>query len=456
MVLPRRLSIPVIMRVNRKSIIIFIASLVLLQANAVEYTFKVINFPSDTQLFIYWPASDKKMVLSSHDNIITIDTCLTFPQYIDINCGKALKGTAFLSPKENLIVEIDMKGKRFVCKGQLRDINDYLLNSDFGSLSFTVAKGDELDYISLCDSLYKRNLYLLKQRKLPSYFNGMETERLRYQSFSGLPLYPKYHKYLNELECFVPSCVYYNKLNELLVFDKSLMTNSDYLNFLKEAVNTKSTSLSGKIDDNAFIAYFDTVSMDSGIRSMLIHNHVVSLIKKNGIDEKEALIRFYRNQVKNVDYITAFDELYVKWEALGVGKPSPSFSCSDIEGKTVALESLRGKYVYIDVWATWCGPCRGEMPHLKKLEEKYHGKDIHFVSLSCDQNKAAWENMVKKDAMKGIQLYLGAGSDFMDKYMINGIPRFILLDRDGNIVKANAPRPSNPETAQLFDELLAK
>ena len=96
------------------------------------------------------------------------------------------------------------------------------------------------------------------------------------------------------------------------------------------------------------------------------------------------------------------------------------------------------------------------MPHLKKLEEKYHGKDIHFVGLSCDQNKAAWENMVKKDAMKGIQLYLGAGSDFMDKYMINGSPRFILLDRDGNIVKANAPRPSNPETAQLFDELLAK
>lgn len=101
-----------------------------------------------------------------------------------------------------------------------------------------------------------------------------------------------------------------------------------------------------------------------------------------------------------------------------------------------------------------CGPCRGELPALKELEEKYAGKDIHFVSLSCDKNKKAWENMVTKDQLKGIQLHMGTDRTFMDAYLINGIPRFILLDRDGKIISANMTRPSDPKTAEKFNELL--
>ena len=90
----------------------------------------------------------------------------------------------------------------------------------------------------------------------------------------------------------------------------------------------------------------------------------------------------------------------------------------------------------------------------KELEEKYAGKDIHFVSLSCDKNKKAWENMVTKDQLKGIQLHMGTDRTFMDAYLINGIPRFILLDRDGKIISANMTRPSDPKTAEKFNELL--
>ena len=93
---------------------------------------------------------------------------------------------------------------------------------------------------------------------------------------------------------------------------------------------------------------------------------------------------------------------------------------------------------------------------MTKLEEQYAGKDIHFVGLSCDSNKSAWEKRIQKGDMKGIQLYLGTKSDFMQKYIINGIPRFILLDREGKIIKADAPRPSDPKTVQLFEQLLGK
>ena len=73
------------------------------------------------------------------------------------------------------------------------------------------------------------------------------------------------------------------------------------------------------------------------------------------------------------------------------GDQAPTFKYLDINGKEVSLSDLKGKYVYIDIWATWCGPCTGELPHLKELEKKMHGKKIVFVSISCDKDKAAWE-----------------------------------------------------------------
>lgn len=142
-----------------------------------------------------------------------------------------------------------------------------------------------------------------------------------------------------------------------------------------------------------------------------------------------------------------------KKEALKAGDPSPVFKYLDINGKEVSLKDLKGKYVYIDVWATWCGPCKRELPHLKELEEKMHGKKIVFVSISCDQDKAAWERMVKEKGLGGIQLHNGGDREFMTAFEIRGIPRFILLDKKGKIVNPNMTRPSNPETEKTLKAL---
>lgn len=77
-----------------------------------------------------------------------------------------------------------------------------------------------------------------------------------------------------------------------------------------------------------------------------------------------------------------------------IDKPSPIFeNFENIKGGTTSLKDLKGKYVYIDVWATWCGPCKAEIPHLKSLEEKYQGKNIVFVSISVDskEDHDAWQ-----------------------------------------------------------------
>ncbi len=122
------------------------------------------------------------------------------------------------------------------------------------------------------------------------------------------------------------------------------------------------------------------------------------------------------------------------------------------------MEDLKGKLVYIDVWATWCGPCKGELPHLKKLEKAFHWKKVHFVSISVDENEAAWKKMVKEKKLGGIQLHADKAwsSDFVKAYKINGIPRFILLDKKGNIITADAPRPSSDKIKPLLKEWLKK
>ena len=109
--------------------------------------------------------------------------------------------------------------------------------------------------------------------------------------------------------------------------------------------------------------------------------------------------------------------------------------------------------VNMSILATWCGPCQYELPHLKELEKKMHGKKIVFVSISCDKDKAAWEKMVKEQGLGGVQLHNGGDREFMTAFGIRGIPRFILLDKKGKIVNPNMTRPSNPETEKTLKAL---
>jgi len=152
-------------------------------------------------------------------------------------------------------------------------------------------------------------------------------------------------------------------------------------------------------------------------------------------------------------------------EEFAVGLPSPVFeNYENYKGGTTSLTDLNGKYVYIDVWATWCGPCKREIPSLQKLEAQFHDKNIAFVSISVDDARRsgtaekaheAWKKMVAEKNLGGIQLFSDKAwqSDFIQAYKINSIPRFLLIDPDGNIVSADALRPSNPKLIELFNSL---
>lgn len=182
---------------------------------------------------------------------------------------------------------------------------------------------------------------------------------------------------------------------------------------------------------------------------------------------------FFQEEEKNLeDMLKSYKDYYHSKlairKAIPAGTPSPTFeNYENFKGGTTSLSDLKGKYVYIDVWATWCGPCKREIPSLKKIEEQYHGKDIEFVSISTDNgrgykektieaSKVGWKKMITEKEMGGIQLFAGKvwdKSEFRNFYKIKGIPRFILIDPAGNVVNADAPRPSSPALVELFNSL---
>lgn len=134
------------------------------------------------------------------------------------------------------------------------------------------------------------------------------------------------------------------------------------------------------------------------------------------------------------------------------------FTYPDAEGKPVSLSDYKGKVVLVDIWATWCSPCRSELPYLRKLEEEMADTDLVVIGVSVDvkKNYDKWKKMVEDGEVKGIQLFADGGKQLRKDYGVNGIPRFIVFDREGKVAEAAAPRPSNPDLKELLNELLKR
>lgn len=208
-----------------------------------------------------------------------------------------------------------------------------------------------------------------------------------------------------------------------------------------------------KYDYDALLA-----SSEEGFSKLIAEKTAAELVRLENKKLDAAFIALQKKNIeKSVTGLTKYYEEGLKTRKLN-GSLSPSFEYDNYNGGKTKLEEFRGKYVYIDVWATWCAPCRVEIPFLKKLEEKYHDKNIVFVSLSIDQKKDVekWKKLIKDKELGGVQVFADNdwNSQFVKDYNITGIPRFIIIDPNGNIVKADAPRPSSPTIEAEFDAFL--
>ena len=121
------------------------------------------------------------------------------------------------------------------------------------------------------------------------------------------------------------------------------------------------------------------------------------------------------------------------------GKPAMDFAKKDKNGKMIRLSDYRGKYVLLDFWGSWCGPCRASHPHLKELDEKYGPRGLVIIGIAEERSKSktAWLNAIKEDGLTWTQIMNDEGKDVTDVvklYGIQGFPTKILIDPQGNIV----------------------
>ncbi len=174
------------------------------------------------------------------------------------------------------------------------------------------------------------------------------------------------------------------------------------------------------------------------------------------IEFKDDVKRYILNDYVSEQFIQ--HELAIR--TFGLGAQGFNFKGVDVNGKEKALADFKGKLVYVDVWATWCGPCKKEIPELKKLEKAFRGQDIEFISYSVDEpkDKEKWRKYIKDNDLTGIQLIGDKGfrSDVAEAYGITSIPRFMLFDREGKVISTDALRPSDPAVKEFIKRYLKK
>ena len=270
------------------------------------------------------------------------------------------------------------------------------------------------------------------------------------------------------------------KLGEDYFAGKTKGIITQYMDSEIDKIDFKDSVLFASNNDyRYFLSSYFVAGLTSGdLKTLELYNEeLLEMQKKSIVTTLKRGISFYNMEKLDVYYqtyvklaandkdINRIKGKYERIKTLKKGSPSPSFNYPDSSGKNISLESLKGKLVYVDVWATWCGPCKAQIPFLKHLEEKYREEDIAFVSLSIDQlkNISKWKDMIVDKELEGIQIIADKAwrSKFVTDYVIEGIPRFILIDKDGNLMDPMAPRPAiyvegemqlNEEIQKIFDE----
>ena len=160
---------------------------------------------------------------------------------------------------------------------------------------------------------------------------------------------------------------------------------------------------------------------------------------------------------KEKGYTDQVDGLYRSAVVLVKGAEAPEIEFTDADGRIYTLADFKGKALYVDMWASWCGPCCAEIPHLAKLyKDLGPGSGIECISISIDEDRNDWLGKLDEEKPEWKQFIVTekGQKQVANSYNIRSIPRFLLFDAQGRIVTVDAPRPSTPDVRKLLDELL--
>ena len=150
------------------------------------------------------------------------------------------------------------------------------------------------------------------------------------------------------------------------------------------------------------------------------------------LEELNQIIQGFDTTLHHSYYLSYLIKRKENLEKLTIGAAAPAFTLQSDEGKTFSLSQFKGKYVLIDFWASWCLPCRKEIPNLKKIYQEFKPHNLEIISISTDSKIDSWRKAMEKEQMPWLQLI--ATEEVSSKYTIVAIPFLVLLDPEGKIL----------------------
>jgi thiol-disulfide isomerase/thioredoxin len=398
---------------------------------------------SDLQYLL--PASPERIIIPDTAGKFSIRFKLESPNYFRIG-----RNILYLTPGDQMEVFIDKNSPssgRFTGKGAAANL--YLRGTPFPKAGSFVEAGRKLQKTAKAtiDTILQmasvRGEELKKVTGTSKEFLRLETARVRADLINSLLAAQQSYKPRMSADSLA---VYNNEYKELVMplLDKYAAGFLD-ASYMKLVVYRDIAELVLKNGGNEK----DAVQIREWMKSTALVNEMKKTSDKNQLSGYTSQI----NEIKTPSYKNAVKMSQGNLLKFGKGDKAIDFTAVDLSGKKVKLTSLKGKVIYVDLWATWCGPCLAEMPHYDELKNKYKANpDIAFVSLSIDDGVELWKKNVNARNADGLQWQINRNA--LTDYDIVTIPRSFLINKNFEVVDINAPVPSAKELPAMIDNLL--
>lgn len=229
------------------------------------------------------------------------------------------------------------------------------------------------------------------------------------------------------------------------------------------AVGTSRFDIDG-IGNNSsdFVKSFDFIEKNfAGLPKSFLMAKALYSGNINKVPISKSYLNKFNTQCQNKGYLDlVHKKLNDNSKSFAYAKGSNKLLAMD--GKTVqdlsaVISKHKGKLILFDFWASWCSPCRQEMPSATLLKKKYKGRNIAFVIISTDAEVNDWQKAAKEESLESDNNFLLLNADqasFVKRYNINSIPRYILIGKDGKVLSEDAPRPSDQKLKELINQYL--